>query len=110
MDPKTPHTPGRIAPGHGTGPFGEPLEDLRPRVDQRLVETVTPYEVLRGERVLTSPSLPEHSDLRMQLDAVVFTHLRPGWRGATDLLTRTDERSDFATDASVRRDPASLER
>ncbi|MBK8697067.1 MAG: Uma2 family endonuclease [Deltaproteobacteria bacterium] len=104
MDPKTPNNNGWTVPGHRTGPFGEPLDDPRPRVDQRLVEPETAYEVVRGERVQASPSNPDHADPHMQLDAVVFTHLRPGWRGATDLLTRTDERSDFATDASVRRE------
>lgn len=76
----------------------------RPYVDERLVEPETREEMVRGERVLAAPAKPEHADRHSELDYVVRAHVAPGYRSSSDLLTRAQARSDFATDACVRRD------
>lgn len=81
-----------------------PRESTLPAIDERLAEAGGDYEILRGEKIRVSPSNPEHADPHFAIDAVVYAHLSPGWRGATDLLTRTDVESDFATDTCVRRE------
>jgi hypothetical protein len=95
------------APGHsGSGsPLHLPGRDSFPRVDDRLVEAeVTRDEILGGRRVIASPANAPHGDQHTELDYVLRAHVAPGYRASVDLLTRHDDKSDFATDASVRRE------
>jgi hypothetical protein len=81
-----------------------------PRLDDHLVvPEVTRDEVIKGRRVVAMPADPPHGDQHFRLDYVVGAHVAPGYEGSTDLLTRTGEASDFASDACIRKtgdDPA----
>lgn len=73
-----------------------------PRVDDHLVEAeVTRDEIIGGQRVVASPAQPPHAGQHTRLDYLIQAHVPPGYRAATDLLTRHDEESDFATDTCV---------
>jgi hypothetical protein len=73
-----------------------------PRVDDHLVvPEVTRDEMISGRRVTASPAHPPHATRHHDLDYVIRAHVAPGYQGATDLLTRHDEDSDFATDVCV---------
>ncbi|HEV7785889.1 MAG TPA: hypothetical protein VGQ28_11170 [Thermoanaerobaculia bacterium] len=99
------------APGYSGSPRhlpgrGGPL----PGLDDRLVEAeVTRDELLGGRRVAAFPAEEPHASQHLILDYVVQAHLASGYAGATDLLTRHDVDSDFASDTCVRKigiDPA----
>jgi len=81
-----------------------------PRLDDHLVvPEVTRDEVIKGRRVVALPAAPPHGDQHFRLDYVVAAHVAPGYEGSTDLLTRMGKKSDFATDACIRKtgtDPA----
>jgi hypothetical protein len=49
------------------------------------------------------PSKPAHGDRHFALDYVIGAHVKDGYVGSTDLLTRSAVTSDFATDTCVRR-------
>jgi hypothetical protein len=73
-----------------------------PRVDDHLVlPEVTRDEIIGGRRVVASPAHLPHATQHTRLDYVLEAHVAPGYQAATDLLTRHDEESDFATDACV---------
>ena len=74
-----------------------------PRIDERLVEAETRQEMVRGRRVMAMPANPAHGDRHFELDYVIRAHVRDGYVGSTDLLTRSTESSDFATDTCVRK-------
>jgi hypothetical protein len=74
-------------------------------VDDHLVEPeVTRDEMIGGVRVVASPAQPPHAEQHTELDYVLRAHVAPGYRAATDLLTRHDEESDFASDTCVRKE------
>lgn len=75
-----------------------------PAVDDHIVTPETREELLRGQRLYAAPSLPEHGDPHFRLDVAVGTHTRPGYVGSTDLLTRSADDGDFATDTCIRRE------
>lgn len=75
-----------------------------PGVSDHLVEPETREELVRGRRVLAAPALPPHADRHIELDYVVRAHVRDGYVGSSDLLTRFGPQSDFATDACIRKD------
>src|SRR5262249_29491115 len=81
-----------------------------PGVDDHLVEPeVTRDETVGGRRVIASPAKLTHAPQHFELDSLLRAHVAPGYSGATDLLTRHGEESDFASDACVFRegvDPA----
>ena len=77
--------------------------DRRPAITDRLVMPETREEMFRGQRIHASPADPPHAERHIQTDAVVFNHTEPGYIGATDMLTRVSEGSDFATDTAVRK-------
>jgi hypothetical protein len=104
MDPKRYET--FHAPGHS---FASALHlpgvsQRAPRIDERLVEPETRQEIVRGERMLAMPANPPHADRQSRLDFVLGGAVAPGFIVATELLTRTSESSDFATDVCVRRE------
>jgi len=112
MDPK--HGDGRmfLAPGAATSAsnFSFPSVDRRPtqpsfpRVDDHLVQPeVSREEVIRGRKILTMGANPEHADAHSQLDFLIAPHVCEGCAAGSDLLTRVNQGSNFATDVSVRK-------
>jgi hypothetical protein len=81
---------------------GPPAREPAP-VDERLVEPESREQIVRGRRVLAMPANPEHGDRHFELDYVIRAHVKDGYVGSTDLLTRSAVSSDFATDTCVRR-------
>jgi hypothetical protein len=84
-----------------------------PPIDEHLVQPETREEMVRGERILAQPALAPHGDRHFELDYVLRAHVRPGFVGSTDLLSRLSRGSDFATDSCVRKqgnDPATGQR
>ena len=81
-----------------------------PPVDEHLVQPETTRdELIRGRRVMAMPALPPHADRHFKLDYVIGAYVKEGYVGATELLTRPAQASDFATDTCIRRegvDPA----
>src|SRR5205085_586127 len=63
-------------------------------------------EMIRGRLVQALPCLEPHGDTQWMLPAVLEFHLEPGYVGSTELLTRVAPKSDFATDACIRREGA----
>ena len=96
----------RLSPASGSGAALRlpGADEPRPYADERLVEPEAREEMVRGERVHASPARPEHADRHSELDYVVRAHVALGYRSSSDLLTRAQPRSDFATDACVRRE------
>jgi hypothetical protein len=95
-----------LAPAHGgaSGALRFPSSREPPPLDERLVPPESREQLVRGRRVLAMPSNPPHGDQHFKLDYVIGAHVKQGYVGSTDLLTRSAERSDFATDTCVRRD------
>ncbi|HEY9014578.1 MAG TPA: Uma2 family endonuclease [Gemmatimonadales bacterium] len=84
--------PSQYLPGRGSFP----------RVDDHLVvPELTRDEIINGRRVVAHPALPPHANQHSDLDYVLRAHAAPGYRSASDLLTRVGEKSDFATDACI---------
>jgi putative restriction endonuclease len=94
---KAPGASGRSLHLPGRGPF--------PPVDEHLVEPeVTRDEIIGGRRIVAFPANPPHARQHTRLDYVLLAHVAPGYTAATDLLTRHDAESDFATDTCVYKD------
>ena len=73
-----------------------------PRVDDHLVEAeVTRDEMIGGRRIVASPAHAPHATQHTRLDYVFEAHKAPGYEAATDLLTRHDQESDFASDTCL---------
>ncbi|WP_437599249.1 hypothetical protein WMF28_41115 [Sorangium sp. So ce590] len=115
MDPKPTGAALLLAPAARGGAAAKlpPAETRRahfPAVDEHLVvPEVTRDELIRGRKVVAAPALEPHAEQQVRLDFLIAPHLRPGYIGAADLITRVAEGSDFATDLSIRRagtDPA----
>jgi hypothetical protein len=78
------------------------MEENFPGVDDHLVvPEVTRDEIIGGRRVVAQPAQPPHGKQRALLNHVLQAHLTPGYLGATNLLTRYDQDSDFASSACV---------
>jgi hypothetical protein len=93
-----------LAPGaSGSGALRLPPPEGFPRLDERLVEAETREEMVRGRKVIAQPANPAHGDRHFELDYVVRAHIAPGYVGSSDLLTRVNQGSDFATDTCVRK-------
>ena len=88
----------------------EPDEARRwPSLDDHLVEPETRQEMIRGRMIYAQPAREPHGDTHYGLDGRTLFHLRPGYVGSTDLLTRVSEDSEIAPDVSIRKegvDPA----
>jgi len=76
------------------------MPDL-PDVDERLIMPDTRYEVMDGEVLYVSPSLEPHGSRHSKLSALLEAYVAEGYNAASDMLTRTSERSDFAPDGSI---------
>jgi len=81
-----------------------PHDRAWPRLDDHLVTPESREEVIDGRRVYAAPANPEHGDPHHRIDVVIGTNLKPGYVGSTDMLTRSAEKQNFATDTSVRRE------
>ncbi len=93
-----------LAPGasSGTGSLRLPAqgEDL-PAVDDHIVVPETREEMLNGRRLTTQAAREPHATHHVDLGAILYTHVAPGWRVAIDMLTRSGLKSDFAPDVSI---------
>jgi hypothetical protein len=105
MDPKPP--PGMLLAPRASWSSAAarlPGREPFPPVDEHLVTPeVTRDEMIRGRRVVAMPARPPHADRQVELGYVVRGNLKPGYVGASELLTRVGEGSDFATDVCVRK-------
>ncbi|HEV2856103.1 MAG TPA: hypothetical protein VHC97_25165 [Thermoanaerobaculia bacterium] len=91
--------------GTAGAPLRLPGRGAWPGLDDRLVEpVVTRDEMIGGVRVVASPAHPPHGDQHTDLDYLLRAHAAPGYRASTDLLTRHDEDSDFASDTCLRKE------
>jgi hypothetical protein len=108
MDPK-PRGGALIAHAQGGGALHFPSRDPHPSLDDHLVAPETRAERIRGRHVEAMPAHPPHADRQLELAYALRGSLKPGYVGATELLTRAGPGSDFATDVCVRKagtDPA----
>lgn len=105
MDPKPPSREMWLAPppSGSSAALRFPSSQEPPSVDEHLVKPETREQLLRGRKVVAMPALPPHGDRHFKLDYVIGAHVKDGYVGSTDLLTRSAESSDFATDTCVRR-------
>lgn len=96
--------------GHEDGPASRrPDSSAFPRVDQALVRPETREELIRGRVVMAHPAREPHADCQAEVVSVGRRGAAKGYVGATELLTCTGPKSNFATDACIRRegiDPA----
>jgi hypothetical protein len=79
-----------------------PVVRHHPPLDARLVTPETRDEMVQGQRVKALPALAPYADRHCELDYVVRATVAPGYAASADMLTRVEERSDFATDTSMR--------
>jgi hypothetical protein len=76
-----------------------------PRVDDHLVEPeVTRDQIIGGHRVVKLPADPPHATQQSRLNFVLLPHVVPGYTAASDLLTRFDQESDFASSTCIYKD------
>ena len=81
----------------------DPQESPWPKVDDHLVdvESETPYEIIGGVSYLCSPAHLPHAELHVRMAQVLQAHLEANYIAAADLLTRFEQRSDFASDIAI---------
>ena len=92
------------APGRSGHSLHLPGRGSFPPVDEHLVEPeVTRDEIIGGRRIVATPALEPHADQHGELQYVLRAHVAPGYLASVDLLTRFDVKSDFASDACVRK-------
>jgi hypothetical protein len=71
-------------------------------VDEHIVRPeVTRDELIRGRKVVAMPAALPHATRQFGLDSLLEPHIHPAWEGATELLTRVSQGSDFATDVCI---------
>lgn len=76
-----------------------------PPVDDHLVRPeVSNYELIRGRKVMTMGANPPHAEAHTRADFLIMPHVREGYVASSDLLTRVNEGSNFATDVNIRRE------
>ena len=111
MDPRSPVRM-FLAPAAPCAPAARlPGREAAPSLEDCLVQPEhTRDEMIRGRRVVAMPANPPHADWQFGLGYVIGAHVKPGYVGSAELLTRAGAGSDFATDVCVRkegRDPTS---
>ncbi|HKV11160.1 MAG TPA: Uma2 family endonuclease [Thermoanaerobaculia bacterium] len=93
------------APGSSGSSVHLPGRGSFPRVDDHLVvPELTRDEIIGGRRIEASPAHPPHATRHHKLDYVIGALVAPGYQAATDLLTRHDQDSDFASDVCIFKD------
>ena len=113
VDPKPPRRYDAPAEDGRPSATRSPEPSAFPRLDDHLVRPETREEMVRGRLVLAMPALEPHADRHHELDFLTRGAVAPGYVGATELLTRAGEGSQFATDTCIRRegiDPATNHR
>ncbi len=85
-------TTSAYAPGHGI---------TLPAVDDRLIAPESHAQIIDGVVVRTMGANPPHATRHFAVAHVFAGALAPGYEGAVDMLTRTDEDNDLAPDVSV---------
>jgi hypothetical protein len=84
---------------------GAPRARRRLRVDEHEIRPeLERREMIDGEILQTFPAELPHAVQNGDLDYLLRAHLAPGYRVATDLVTRHDWKNDFASDSAVVRD------
>jgi hypothetical protein len=115
MDKPNPTNMMYLAPGTGgaahalhlPGAMEETTEF--PAVDDHAVQPETGTEMFRGEVRRVMPADPAHAQGQCNIAYVIQSDVARGYVASTELLTRVDHDSDFATDACIRKaglDPA----
>ena len=105
MDPK--RSPAMLLappPPSSSGAMRFPSARELPPIDERAVKPETREQLIRGRRVVAMPANPAHGDRHFDLDYVIRANIAKGYVGSTDLLTRSSESSDFATDTCIRKE------
>ncbi len=75
-----------------------------PAVDDHLVmPEVSREEIIRGRKIVTMGANPPHADTHTRADFLIMPHVRDDYVASSDLLTRVNQGSNFATDVSIRR-------
>ncbi len=73
-----------------------------PKVDDHLVKPeVSRDEIIRGRKIVTMGAKPEHAKAHMRADFLITPHVVDTHDAGTDLLTRVNQGSNFATDVAV---------
>ncbi len=109
MDPKPSSSAVLLAPppsGSSAAARLPPRDEPEPMpsLDEHLVQAETREQIVRGRRVVAMPAHPPHADRHFRLDYILGAHVKEGYTGSTDLLTRAGPRSDFASDTCIRRE------
>ena len=92
----------RCPPAGGERSASFPGEGSRlPAVDDRLAPPETRVEYLNGQEIFAAPAGECHGRQHSYLDRVVGANVREPYVVAVDMLTRTEDGSDFAADVSV---------
>jgi Uma2 family endonuclease len=72
-----------------------------PPVDERIVAPESRAEILEGRLIFAPPAEEKHAVPHADLAYVLRAHVKPEFKVAVDMLTRTSTENDFAPDASV---------
>jgi hypothetical protein len=72
-----------------------------PAVDEPLVAPESRFEIVAGKVFPVPPAQEPHASLNSKLAALLEAHVTEDFNVAVDMLTRTDELTNFAPDASV---------
>lgn len=73
-----------------------------PKVDEHLVQPeVSREEVIRGRKIVTMGANPEHATAHSRADFLISPHVVDTHDVASDMLTRVNRGSNFATDVAV---------
>jgi Uma2 family endonuclease len=72
-----------------------------PAPDERLVMPECGYEIVGGEVFSVSPAHEPHGSRHSKLSALLEAYAGEAYNAASDMLTRTGQREDFAPDGSV---------
>lgn len=113
VDPKPPRRYDAPAEDGDSSAKRSPEPSAFPRLDDDLVRPETREEMVRGRLMLAMPAKEPHAERHHELDYLTHGVVAPGYVGATDLLTRAGEGSQFAADTCIRRegiDPSTGER
>jgi hypothetical protein len=103
------HMPSRNPPASYRAPGAKrhatpPSSRRWPRLDDHLVKPESGEEMVRGQRIMVAGANPPHADTQAGIAAMITGRMRQGYTLSTELLTRFNERSNFATDVCVRKD------
>ena len=76
------------------------------RVDDHVVEPESDRRevMIDGQILQALPANVPHGTQKAALNYILYAHLAPGYIVASNLLTRFDERNDFASDSAVLKD------